>query len=66
MSKPNLGFDDLLEIGRQQQYYSVVSHSCIKEFSPGYPKKEPMPFIADELPRPTGIFKYGTGARDRT
>lgn len=66
MSKPNPGLDLLFELAEDGQYHAGLSHSCIKEFSPSYPKKEPVPFIADELPRPTGIFKYGTGARDRT
>ena len=61
MSKPNPGFDDLLEVGRQGQYRSVVSYSCIKEFTLTYPKKKDQPFVADGLPK-----QIGRRVRDRT
>ena len=66
MSKPNPGLDLLFELAEDGQYHAGLSYSCIKEFSPSYPKKEPIPFIADDLPKATGIFKYGTDARNRT
>ena len=43
----------LLDVA-QGKYISSASYSCIKEFTQAFPKKDPGPFIPDNLPKQYG------------
>lgn len=46
MSKPNPGFEQLLEVGKGT-YSDVKSFTNVKDFTLDYPKEQPLPFVQD-------------------